>query len=175
MEKRPAWNSRANVLTGARLLLAPVLAVCVLEEARLAAALSFWLAVATDFADGRVARRFGEVSAYGRFFDHATDAAFVSVGTAALAVKNAVPAVLPLLIALAFVQYAVGRREPGAQEPRKSRLGHWNGIAYYVIVAVPVTRDAMGIAWPPPAWVLFAGWLLVATTLVSIGSRLRFA
>jgi phosphatidylglycerophosphate synthase len=39
--------------------------------------------VATDWLDGRIARRFGETSALGGFLDHVTDAAFVSLGLAA--------------------------------------------------------------------------------------------
>jgi len=92
-----------------------------------------------------------------------------------LAARGAMPVLLPIGIAAAFLQYAFDRPEPGSGSPRKSRLGHWNGIAYYVIVAVPVMRDAMGIGWPHPDQVLAAGWLLVATTLLSIASRLRSA
>ena len=52
---------------------------------------------------------------------------------------------------------------------------YWNGIAYYVIVAVPVMRDAMGIGWPGAIWVRAGGWVLVATTVASMVGRLRFA
>jgi CDP-diacylglycerol--glycerol-3-phosphate 3-phosphatidyltransferase len=142
----------------------------------------FWFAVATDVADGRVARRYGEVSPWGRIVDHAVDATFVTTGTAALALTGALPAALSFLIALAFVQYAVDSGWAGqtAVRPsrlgavRPSRLGHWNGIAYYVIVAVPIMRDALGLGWPGPPWVLAAGWILVATTVLSIIARLRF-
>ena len=61
------------------------------------------------------------------------------------------------------------------RELRPSRLGHWNGVAYYVIVAVPVMRDALGLAWPGAALVQAFGWLLVASTLVSMADRLRVA
>ena len=83
--------------------------------------------------------------------------------------------VLPLLIAVAFLQYAASSRAPSHDEPRRSRLGHWNGIAYYVALAVPVIRDALGLAWPTPPVVHAFGWLLVVSTLVSIAGRLRVA
>jgi hypothetical protein len=54
-----------------------------------------------------------------------------------------------------------------------SRLGRWNGIAYYVIAAVPITRDGLALAWPPPALVHALGWLLVVSTALSILDRLR--
>jgi hypothetical protein len=51
-------------------------------------------------------------------------------------------------------------------------LGRWNGIAYYAIVAIPIVRDALGLAWPGPALVMALGWLLIGSTLVSMGDRM---
>ena len=80
-----AWSTRANALTLLRLLAAPPLVVAVRNDAFVPAAALFAIAVATDFADGWVARRYGEVSALGGLVDHAVDATFVTCGTAALA------------------------------------------------------------------------------------------
>jgi phosphatidylglycerophosphate synthase len=175
MSTRRIWLTRANGLSLLRILLAPALVLAVTESAATAAAALFWLAVATDVADGRVARRRGEVTPYGRLFDHAADATFVSASAAALASMGALPVALPPLIAAAFLQYAFDSRSQGFRELRRSRLGHWNGVAYYVVVAVPVMRDALGLAWPGAALVQAFGWLLVATTLVSMGDRLHAA
>jgi phosphatidylglycerophosphate synthase len=175
MSTRSIWLTRANGLSLLRILLAPALALAVTDGAAAVAAALFWLAVVTDVADGRVARRRGEVTPYGRLFDHAADATFVSVGAAALASMGALPIALPLLIAAAFLQYAFDSRSQGIREPRRTRLGHWNGVAYYVVVAVPVMRDALGLAWPGAALVQAFGWLLAALTLVSMGDRLRVA
>jgi phosphatidylglycerophosphate synthase len=175
MSTRRIWITRANGLSLLRMLVAPLLAFAVADGATARAAALFWLAVATDVADGRVARRRGEVTRYGRLLDHAADATFVAVGTAALASAGALPVALPPLIAVAFLQYALDSRSLGTREPRGSRLGHWNGIAYYVIVAVPVMRDALGLSWPGAAPVRAFGWLLVATTLASMIDRLCFS
>jgi phosphatidylglycerophosphate synthase len=168
------WSTLANWLTGLRLALAPVLVGAILAEAPWVAALVFGVAVATDVADGRIARRRAEASPLGGVLDHAVDATFVTAGTAALASQGALPLLLPVLIAAAFVQYAVASRTPTGGL-RGSRLGRWNGIAYYVAVAVPLVRDAAGLAWPAPALVRGLGWLLVATTLVSMAGRLSLA
>jgi phosphatidylglycerophosphate synthase len=125
-------------------------------------------------ADGRIARRREEDSPLGGVLDHAVDATFVTAGTAALASQGVLPLLLPVLIAAAFVQYALASRTPSGGL-RGSRLGRWNGIAYYAAVAVPLVRDAAGLAWPAPALVRALGWLLVATTLVSMAGRLRLA
>lgn len=172
MPAASSWQTRANALTALRLLAAPALfaAICA-GEAVVAAAL-FALAVATDFADGWVARRYGEASPLGGLMDHAADAVFVTSGCAALASLGVLPAPLPALIAVAFVQYALDSRAGPTRPLRASALGRWNGMAYYAIVAVPVVRDALALAGPGPGVVRGLGWVLVVSTLVSMADRL---
>lgn len=164
-------RTRANALTALRLLCGPLLVLALLDRAALAAALLFWLAVATDLLDGRVARRFGESSALGGFLDHATDAAFVSLGLAALVLRGEAPSPLPVLVALAFLQYTVDSRVVQGAALRASALGRWNGIAYFVPVGTVVVRDALGLAWPGRGLLLALGWALVASTLLSMADR----
>jgi cardiolipin synthase len=168
----PGWRTRANALTALRLAAAPALAAAICAGAPAAAVALFALAVATDFADGWVARRYAEQSPLGGLMDHAVDAAFVTTGCAALAAVGVLPPLLPLLIPIAFVQYAVDSRAGPARPLRASALGRWNGIAYYVIVAVPIVRDAAGLGWPGPGLVRGLGFALVASTLVSMADRL---
>jgi len=163
----------ANTLTLLRLLLVLPFALAVREGSPVAASLFFAVAAASDFADGRVARRRGEISAIGGFLDHAVDAAFVSAGAAALASVGALPWLLSPLIAVAFVEYALDSKLMRSRGLRASSLGRWNGIAYYVIVAVPVVRDALGLGWPGAELVRALGWALVVSTLLSISLRLR--
>jgi phosphatidylglycerophosphate synthase len=173
MTSRTRWLTRANGLTLLRLLAAPVLVAAIAAGAAGLAAAVFLLAVATDLADGWVARRFGEVSPLGTLVDHAVDASFVCAGTAALAAAGALPPALPLLIALAFLQYAFDARLAGTPGPRPNALGRWNGIAYYAIVGVPIVRDALGWAWPGPGLVMTLGWALALSSVLSMGDRLR--
>jgi phosphatidylglycerophosphate synthase len=118
-----------------------------------------------------VARRLGQASPRGALLDHAVDAIFCATGLAALALRGGVPAPLPALVALAFAQYAADSRALAGRTLRASALGRTNGIAYYVMIGVPVVRDALGLGWPGPAFVRAAGWALVATTLVSMADR----
>ena len=167
------WLTWANALTLLRLASAPVCALAILADARLAAFALFALAVATDFADGSVARRRGEESPLGGLLDHATDATFVALGLGALAHQGLVPTPLPFLVAAAFLQYVLDSRAIAGRPLRASQLGRWNGIAYFVLLGVPVVRDALGLGWPPAALVTILGWLLVAATLVSMLDRAR--
>ena len=167
------WSTRANALTLLRLALAPALAWALLADEPLWAAGCFGLAVATDLLDGWVARRFDEVSPLGGLLDHAVDATLVTCGSAALAWQGLLPALLPALIAIAFLQYALDSRLfPGASL-RGSVLGRWNGIAYYGVVGIPIVRDLLGLGWPGPGLLQGLGWLLVASSLASIVDRLR--
>jgi len=166
------WLTRANALTGLRLLLAPCLALAVIAGESGWALAVFALAVATDLLDGRVARHYGEVSPLGGTLDHATDAIFVSTGLAAVAYGGETTALLPVLILAAFGQYALDSSALAGRPLRASSLGRWNGIAYFVMLGIPVVRDGFGLGWPPSALVAGLAWLLCASTLVSMGSRL---
>ncbi len=172
MQARGSWLTRANALTCFRLAAAPALVVAIRADAYWAATAVFSFAVASDVADGIVARRFDEQSGLGRLIDHAADAVFVTAGAATLAHARVLPALLPTLIAAAFLQYALDAKIAKASGPRPSTLGRWNGIAYYAIVAIPIVRDALGLAWPGPALVMALGWLLIGSTLVSMGDRM---
>lgn len=56
---------------------------------------------------------------------------------------------------------------------RASGLGRANGIAYFVLLGIPLLRDALGLAAPGDAVVRGLGWVLVATTLLSMAERAR--
>ena len=131
----------------------------------------FLWAVTTDFVDGSLARRSGRVSSLGGLLDHGTDALFCSVGLGALAWLGVVPVVLPLLVAAAFLQYMLDSRSIAGQPLRASFLGRWNGIFYFVMLGIPIVRDALGIGWPGPGLVVAIGWALVVSTVASMADR----
>ena len=165
------WGTRANALTALRLAAVPLLVVAILSGSTAAACALFALAVATDLLDGRIARRFGEVTPLGGLLDHCADAAFVSAGLGALAWQGGVPAPLPLLVAAAFLQYVLDSRALAGRRLRASGLGRANGIAYFVLLGIPLVRDALGLAAPGDGLVRALGWALVATTVASIADR----
>jgi CDP-diacylglycerol--glycerol-3-phosphate 3-phosphatidyltransferase len=172
MQAKGRWATRANALSLLRLVVAPLLAAAVARRSPLAAAALLVVAIVTDLADGAVARRHHEASALGGLLDHAVDATLCTAGLAAWACRGQVPWLLPPLVAAAFTQYVLDSRVLAGRMLRASRLGRWNGIAYYVLVAVPIGRDVLGLSGPGAAWIRAAGWLLVATTLVSMADRL---
>jgi len=169
-------RTRANALSALRLGAAAPLAWAVAAGHAQLAALLYALAVATDLLDGRVARRFREASAFGGLLDHGADALTVVCGLGALAWRGAVPALLPAVVALAFLQYALDSGALAGRRLRASALGRANGIAYFILLGLPLARDALGLAAPGAGIVRALAWTLVATTLVSSADRaLAFA
>jgi phosphatidylglycerophosphate synthase len=96
------WLTVANAVTLVRVAAIPLLVLAILSGAKLEAVALYALAVVTDVADGRLARRRGEASPFGGLLDHSADALFCSVSLGALAYQGVVPALLPLLVATAF-------------------------------------------------------------------------
>jgi len=168
----------ANLLTGLRLLLAVPAALAFAQPEFMSAPLLLALMVlviATDFLDGTVARRGGTASPRGQLFDHTTDFLFVTSGLAGAALAGRVPAVLPILIAVAFSQYVLDsyflHRE---KRLRMSFLGRWNGIFYFVpLVFIAVSRFELGAGVGEGLSTLIVGvsYLLLLTTVASIVDR----
>lgn len=166
----------ANALTALRLLLVLPFGILMATGAGgPAAALSavvFIVAVATDLLDGRVARRTNTATAFGGKFDHVSDVLFVMSGLIGGARRSAFPWVLPVLVATAFCQYFIDSRWLTPHRGlRKSQLGRYNGILYFV----PLGGDILvrlGVWFVQPL-VLLVCWALVVSTVVSMCQRLR--
>ena len=126
----------ANLLTTTRLFLvlpiAPAFACPDMLDPRLLWVL-LCLAVATDYADGKVARLTGTASAQGQLFDHGTDCLFVTAGLTGAAAAGLMTPILPVLIIVAFSQYVLDSYFLYRQKQlRLSTVGRWNGIFYLV-------------------------------------------
>lgn len=167
----------ANALTALRLLLAlPVGLLLASQDASVAttAAIAIVVAIATDLIDGPLARRTGTATAGGGTFDHTADFVFVVSGMAGGVARGVFPLVLPVLVVIAFGQYAIDSYWLYQERRlRASRLGRYNGILYFV----PICGDTLvrlGLAFLRPA-VTIVCWLLVVSTCVSIGERVILA
>ena len=160
-----------HLLSLSRIALIPAIAGAILNGAGVVSIALFCFAVASDVLDGLIARRQQQASKLGTMLDHGSDAAFVTAICALCAHLGLLPMLLAPLIAIAFVQYLLDSHVLEGADLRPSGIGRLNGIAYFVIVGmailvhhyvrVPVIISALQTL----------GWLLVATTLVSIVER----
>jgi phosphatidylglycerophosphate synthase len=166
----------ANALTAIRLLLVVPFAFFMARgdsHSALSALITWVVALATDFLDGPIARRSGTVSPLSGAFDHTSDFLFVVSGIFAGAFRGAFPWILPVCITAAFAQYAVDSYWFHRQlKFRGSKLGRYNGMLYFV----PPIMDILvrlGAGFLQPLLTILV-WVLVLSTLVSMGQRLMF-
>ncbi len=166
----------ANALTALRLFLVLPFAFFMSKGDHRSAmfALIVWVvALTTDFLDGPIARRTGKVTARSGTFDHTTDFLFVTSGLLAGATRGAFPWVLPILITAAFAQYVIDSYWVHRQARlRGSKLGRYNGMLYFVPTCMEIVIR-LGARFLQPLLTILV-WLLVASTLVSMGERLMF-
>ena len=165
----------ANALTAVRLLLVLPFAFFMAKgdgRSALFALVAWLVALITDFLDGPIARRRGTVTAASGTFDHTSDFLFVTSGLFAGALRGAFPWILPALITAAFAQYVIDSYWVHRRTKlRGSKLGRYNGILYFV----PSLMDIgirMGLGFLHPLLTALV-WVLVLSTLVSMGQRLR--
>ena len=166
----------ANALTAARLLLVLPFAFFMAKGDQRSAifALGIWsVALLTDFLDGPIARRRGTVTPLSGTFDHTTDFLFVTCGLFAGALRGAFPWILPVLITAAFTQYFIDSYWVHRQAKlRGSKLGRYNGMLYFVPTCMEILIR-LGLHFLEPLLIILV-WLLVLSTLVSMGQRLMF-
>ena len=177
----------ANSLTMIRLVFAPMLGWSITHGNWWLAAFTMAGAIASDVFDGKLARSQGTASSFGGFFDHATDAIFVSTGAWALAGVGLINPWLWPLIGIAFLQYTLDSNSLRGQELRTSKLGRYNGVGYYALISTAIGHQALGTTLLSPARLPAlqellgtlqsalgaAAWLLLVSTLISMVDRLR--
>jgi phosphatidylglycerophosphate synthase len=167
----------ANALTAVRLLLVVPFAFFMSKgDVRFAIfALIVWaVALITDFLDGPIARRRGTVTALSGTFDHTTDFLFVTSGLFAGAFRGVFPWILPILIVAAFSQYVIDSYWIHRHAKlRGSKLGRYNGMLYFVPTCMEIIIRLGARCLQPLLTILV--WMLVLSTLVSMGQRLMLS
>ena len=94
MTSEPRLVNIANVLTVVRIFLVPVFVACLLEGGtgwRLAALVVFCVASFTDLLDGRLARRLGLVTDFGKIADPVADKALTGAALICLSALGELP------------------------------------------------------------------------------------
>ncbi len=143
----------ANILTVVRILLVPVFVVCLFAGGtwwRLAALAAFVVASVTDLLDGRLARRRGLVTDFGKIADPIADKALTGAALISLSVLGELPGWVTALILLREVgvtvlRFVVIRRGviAASQGGKLKTLLQVAAICLYILPA----------SLSPPAWV----------------------
>lgn len=155
----------ANAVTGLRIALTPLFLAAVWRAADGAggwpAGILFAVIAASDFVDGRLARRFGAASQVGRVLDPVADIAFLLSALALYAWLGLAPWWVPVAIAASVAAFAGDALwRGGAAGGVGSRIGHLGGVMNFVVVGVLVYDRSVGLGWLPD-WPLHALFGLV--------------
>ena len=127
-----------NLISMARLLLVPVVAVLILQAHDVAAVVVLAVAGISDYVDGWVARRFNQMSRLGKFLDPLADRLFIAVTLIGMGVRDLIPWWLVI---------AIGAREllVGLTMPELARRGF---VGYPVHLAGKAGTMALMYAFP---------------------------
>ncbi len=158
-----------------RLVLAPVFA-WTLADGGWTPLVVWAVAAASDYVDGPLARQAGGASAYGVMLDSVADIVFVLVGLSAGAFVGRLSWIVPAAVVCSAGPYLVAsvRRTRAERRPARaySAVGHWAGIANYVLVGTVAGSEAVpGAGW----WALLAvgSGLVVVANLSAVAMRFR--
>jgi len=142
----------ADLCTGLRILLAPILAWQLglpRDRGAVAASVVFVIAAATDYVDGALARASGTASRQGRVFDHGADALLLFPAFLVVAGEGRIPLALPLAAMTSFALYVLdGWRRGGSVgtiDLGGSRSGAVGGVLNYVIAAAIVAAGVLDV------------------------------
>ena len=179
LDGRPGRRWLPWSLSLLRLALGPLYVLAMEVSATLPLAIAV-LAAASDFVDGRLARRLGSASRAGAVLDVLGDGVFVVLALAGLASVRVVSWLLPVAVVLALAGLAVaslraagpaaGPPPPSRTRGRADRAGHAAGIVNYGAV---LAGSAALAGWIPGAWILPASVTVAVLNLSPL--VLRFA
>ncbi|MGH2876069.1 MAG: CDP-diacylglycerol--glycerol-3-phosphate 3-phosphatidyltransferase [Solirubrobacteraceae bacterium] len=142
-------SSRALAIgTGARILVSPAIMALLLNRSFTPAAVVFLIAAATDWLDGRLARRWGVTTTLGSFLDTTADKLLVTTALVGLvAVQRVSPWIALVIIAREFT--ILGLRAAvaaGGLRFETSMLGKWKATVQFAAVALAMLRPHVMIA-----------------------------
>ena len=162
-----AWTL-SNGLSLLRILLAvPVVALLLSGEpgADLRAALLIAAAAATDYLDGYLARKRGEVTPLGMILDPLADKIGIGAVVVVLAVRGTLPwwfaaAVVGRDLAILGAAAALSRR--AGEVPQSNRTGKWTAAVVALTIFVAVLDPGDGLGALRPAIAASAAMLLLS-------------
>ncbi|MCG3176121.1 MAG: CDP-diacylglycerol--glycerol-3-phosphate 3-phosphatidyltransferase [Candidatus Omnitrophica bacterium] len=168
-------------ITLSRIGLAFVIAACLFvggPETAAAAAALFVLAALTDYWDGELARRTGQVTRLGAMLDPIADKALTLTCFTSLWFLALIPGWTVLVMALRDIAVTLLRLTPGSEDRATVRRSGKNKtilqLAYILAALVHICgRDALPAVWPHEAVEQALLWGMYAVVVMTLWSGLR--
>jgi CDP-diacylglycerol--glycerol-3-phosphate 3-phosphatidyltransferase len=150
--------------TSVRIVLAPVIMALLLSRSFTVAAAVFLVAAATDYLDGRLARRWGVTTRLGSFLDTTADKLLVTTALIGLvAVDRASPWIALIIVGREFT--ILGLRAAvasGGHLLETSMLAKWKTTVQFVAIALAMLRPDAVLAG-----VLLDEWAMIVAAIVT--------
>lgn len=165
-------SSRALAIgTSVRIAASPLILGLLLAHDWTVSAVVFLVAAATDFVDGRLARRWQVTTKLGSFLDTTADKLLVATALIGLvAVDRASAWVAFVIIAREFM--VLGLRAAvaaGGSHLETSPLGKWKATCQFVAIALAILRPHVIIAGA-----YLDQWLMVAVAVITAWSGIEY-
>jgi cardiolipin synthase (CMP-forming) len=147
-----------NVLSFIRLALVPVFLIFIIIGADFAALIVLVVSSVTDYFDGVIARRFGQVSRLGQLLDPAADRLFIFAALVGLCLREIIPWWLVAIIVGRDVMLAVLGIILANNGYGPLPVHHLGKVATFsLLYALPILM--LGLAFPVISWVTNpVGW-----------------
>lgn len=176
-EGQASAGNLANIITVVRILLAPGFVAMVLLDGgalgplRYAAGILFVVAIATDFADGLLARRRNLVTDAGKILDPIADKVLTGSALVALSILAELPWVVTILILVREVGITVWRfvalRDRVIPAGILGKVKTWAQAIALSFALVPLW-PLLGAAWRPVNDAVNTGMMAIALTLTLV-------
>jgi cardiolipin synthase len=157
--------------TGLRIVLAPVVMALVLADAYTVAAIVFVVGAATDWFDGRLARRWGVTSKLGSFLDTTADKLLVTAALVGLlAVARASPWVVLVIVGRELVMLGLRAAvAAGGSHLEASALGKWKTTVQFAAIVLAMLRPDVVVGGA-----YLDEWVMVLAALITAWSALDY-
>ena len=165
-------SSRALAIgTSVRIVASPIILALLLDGDWTAAAILFLISAATDFIDGRLARRWQVTTKLGSFLDTTADKLLVSTTLLGLlAVDRVSPWIAFVIIGREFT--ILGLRAAvasGGTHFETSKFGKWKATFQFVAIAIAILRPDVIIAGA-----YLDQWLMIMVAAITAWSGIDY-
>ena len=164
MSHRSVKSLTPSVITGIRVILAPIFFLTIINDLLVYSLILFLFAVITDVLDGYFSRKWDVSSFKGAYFDITADFILVLAGFSAFVIKGVYPFWIIVIIIFMFIQFIVtSRSKVIIYDP----VGKYYGAFLFLAIFIGLIINNAHIN-------LLLTIIIVVFTVISITSRILF-
>ena len=164
MSKNRVKSLTPSIITGIRVILAPIFFITVINDLLLYSLIIFLFAIVTDVLDGYISRKWKISSSKGAYFDITADFILVLAGFSAFVIKDIYPFWIIIIIIFMFIQFIItSRSKILVYDP----MGKYYGAFLFITIFTGLIINNSVIN-------LSLTILILIFTLMSITSRVLF-